>query len=165
MPARLIVVYVLMLIRALANGAIMVRFAGPHTAPEKALFGLAAIEFCFSVFILVCLSQRKYLAISVFRPYVLVSGCIAVAAQIFAAQANERSGAPMPYAQPVGGGIFLAFLFWFQWYVANPAVRAYLGRAAAQAEPPVLPASAEILPPEPNPPPIRPPDDPDQPVP
>lgn len=146
MPGRLIVVYVLMAIRSLVNAMLIVRLAGAEGGVLKLQLTLATVEFGGSLFVIIALAQRKYLAIQVFRPFVIISGCLTVAGQALAGIYNDRAGVAAPYAPMFGGLLFLAFLGWFQAYVASPKVRAYLAPRLAPPGAPLLPAIAE----EPN---------------
>jgi len=142
MPGRLIVVYILMIVRALVNGMILVRSVGNEGGVASFQGALATAEFGFALFVLIALFQRKYLAVQVFRPFVIVSACVVVCFQALAAVQNAKAGAAAPYAPLIGGILFLCFLLWFQAYVASPIVRAYLSRSTLVNAPPILPAMA-----------------------
>jgi hypothetical protein len=154
MPGRIIVVFVLMAVRVLVNAVIIVRSVGAGAPVQRLQNSLAIFEFGFALFVLIALRQRKYLAIRVFRPYVVASSCGSMVWQAYSSLLNYRENSSFAVAPIAGGAALLVFFLWFQWYVADPGVRAYLSHRGQSSEPPILavplperPSPASDLPP------------------
>jgi hypothetical protein len=138
MPGRIIVIYVLMAVRVLVNAGLIIRSVGGEAPVQRLQNSLAILEFGFALFVLIALWQRKYLAIRVFRPYVVASSCGSMVWQAYLSLVNYRDDSSFAVAPIAAGVALFVFFLWFQWYVADPGVRAYLSLRDQKSEPPIL---------------------------
>jgi len=142
-----------MAVRVLVNAVIIIRSAGGEAPVQRLQNSLAVLEFGFALFVLIALWQRKYLAIRVFRPYVVASSCGSMVWQGYLSLVNYRDNSSFAVAPIAVGAGLLVFFLWFQWYVADPGVRAYLSLRDQGSEPPILAIPAPGRPsPSPEPP-------------
>jgi hypothetical protein len=137
-PIRIVILYILLLFRVLASVVVFIKNVPASSATQAWTFTLSAVEFGFAALVIVMLIKKLYLAIVVFRPYIILSHVYILTSAVVQA-VNQKSSPDMqmmrdayehPIAVLVGsaapGFISLIFWIWFGWHLSQPAVKSYL---------------------------------------
>lgn len=126
MPDRIIVLYVILCLRVLVNGAAIVKLFPPSSGKEEFAFVAAAFEFAVFLLMLIALYNRKKWTILVFRLYIGIILPLSFGVMCLVTFVNSRNGAGVEWVPLIFSAFLTAGLLLFAWYVGGGLTREYL---------------------------------------
>jgi len=123
MPLQIIILYVVLAIR-IVFGSVFVAAVIHHSLTNDPAFGIGVINVAICCFILLALVQKKYLAIPVFRVYVIISVLVVLGSELEFVFRSEAYN-PVQLMHVTGVCIGVALGIWFQALLGTSRVRRY----------------------------------------
>jgi len=133
MPISIIILYVILALR-IVFGGVFVAAVIHHSLTNDPGFGIGIINVAICCFILLTLIQKKYLAIPVFRVYVIISVLVVLASELRRVFRSDVYD-PVQLLHVTGVCIGVALAIWFQAALGTPKVRKYFPAGEAPQNP------------------------------